>query len=589
MSGEATSIGAHGIANANSLAGALMVEELVRCGADMFFLSPGARCAPLAFAVAGNPRARSVVHFDERGAAFHALGHARATGRPSVLVCTSGTAGANYLPAVIEAHMSCVPLIVLTADRPPEMIDTGANQTIEQGRMFGEYVRWRGSLPCPDGSLPPESILTLIDQAVYRAVRGPAGPVHVNCPFREPLAPVRSGEDLSRHIERIRSWNAGDTPYTAYAASAPAVDPALIAAVAAQTRAAGRGLILAGRLDGGAERAAVAALAHRLDWPLFADVTSGLRLGGVDAPVVHYADLLLQSGFDGGEPPDMVIQAGTPFVSKRFARLIEDRPPRDLVLVAPHPFRTDPVHQVTLRIEADIATFCEALVERVEPQTDTTWKKKWTMASEQAGRIVEQILGAEAVLNEPAVARTVCRGLPAEHTLFLGNSMPIRDFDTFGPAKGPGPRVIANRGASGIDGNIATAAGLARALNGTVTAVIGDLAALHDLDSLALLRDVRLALVIINNDGGGIFSFLPLAQFPEYFERHFATPHGFSFGQAAAMFGIRYNRPGTLGEFEAAFGEAQTVPDSTIIEVWTNRAANATLHDRLREAAAKVR
>jgi len=264
--------------NLNLLWARLIVEELVRNGVDMFCLSSGSRCAPLTVAVAEASRARSVMHYDERGAAFHALGYARASDRPAALICTSGTAGANYLPAVVEAAMARTPMVVITADRPPELQDVGANQTIDQTKMFGDYSRWHCDLPCPDRAVGPQVVLTTIGQAVYRATRPPDGPVHVNCAFREPLAPADLGEDYADYVAAVSDWLERDTPYTRYARPERRLSQVEQRRMIEVTGQAERGLLIVGHLRARADSDAVRALAHGLGWPTFPDVMSGLLL-----------------------------------------------------------------------------------------------------------------------------------------------------------------------------------------------------------------------------------------------------------------------------------------------------------------------
>jgi 2-succinyl-5-enolpyruvyl-6-hydroxy-3-cyclohexene-1-carboxylate synthase len=563
---------------ANRLWANLVVEELVRCGVDFFCVAPGSRSTPLVAALAANDRAHSLVHFDERGTAFAALGYARATGRPAAWITTSGTAVANGLPAVVEASTDGVPMILLTADRPPELRQTGANQTIDQPDIFGDYVRWRFDLPAPDLTIDPAMVLTTVDQAAYRARRSPHGPVHLNLMFREPFLP--EGDDM---LAGPSPWAEGDEPYTRYAATKPAVDETEIQALWQTLRRAKRGLVVAGRLASRKQGEAVLRLADALGWPLLPDVGSQVRLGADSENLVPYYDALLAGeSFAAAHAPEAVVHVGGRALSKRLEQFLGRSGPDPYVVARENPFRLDPAHRVTHSIEADVVDFCAAMVRvaRVDPpDEDDSWMAGWRGASERVGRSLDGI--STTALNEPFVARCVSRNVPYDHGLVVASSMPVRDLDTYAANGGAPVPVAANRGASGIDGTVATAAGFARGLGRPVTLLIGDLALLHDLNSLAMLRDVPVAVVVLNNDGGGIFSFLPVAKRKEFFEPYFGTPQGVGFGPAARMFGLQYERPGTTEEFVEIYRKACARGSSTLIEVRTDREENVRLHGEL--------
>jgi len=573
--------------NINRLWADLIVEELVRSGIDFFCLAPGSRSTPLATAIAAHPRAHRIIHFDERGTAFAALGYARATGRPAVWITTSGTAVANGLPAVVEAGTEGVPMLLLTADRPPELRHTGANQTIEQVNLFGAYVRWHFDLPAPTEDMPPEAVLTTIDQAVYRAIRAPQGPVHLNLMFREPLAPVPQGHHYEAYLSGVRQWLEGERPYTTYAPSQPSVDDAVIRQIGEAFRGVERGIITVGKIDGLAHRAPVLRLADALGWPVLPDVGSHLRGQGEGEQAVSYYDnVLLSRSFADSHRPEAVLHIGGRLTSKRLLTLLEGSGARVYVSVRGEPSRLDPSHRVTYAVEADPGVFCirlAAMQDEQKPVGKSPWLRDWQAASHLVGKEIEAYLKQDDSLNEPRVARIISRQIPAGHGLCLASSMPIRDMDMYADFRGDLVRIAANRGASGIDGTIATAAGFASGLQAPVTLLIGDLAFLHDLNSLAMLKRlaVPVTVVVINNDGGGIFSFLPIAQFDDVFEPYFGTPHGLSFEHAAALFGIRYEHPATASEFSEAYRAASTGPEPTIIEVTSDRQANLALHQAL--------
>jgi len=576
-------------ARANRLWAHLIVEELVRCGVDFFCVAPGSRSTPLVAALAKNAKAKSLVHFDERGTAFAALGYARATGRPAAWITTSGTAVANGLPAIVEAATDGVPMVLLTADRPPELRQTGANQTIDQPDIFGDFVRWRFDLPAPSLDVDPSSVLTTVDQAAYRAGRSPKGPVHLNLMFREPLIPG-PGEDGAPDGVPKR-WRAAAGPYTRYAATEPAVDEAEVEALWERLRPVGRGLVVAGRLASRAQGEAVEGLADLLGWPLLPDAGSQVRLGGNGRSAAFYDVLLADGAFAEGHAPEAVLHFGGRALSKRLEGFVARHRPDPYVVVREHPFRLDPAHIVTHSVESGIEAFCVALGRASSgrpARSDASWAAGWREASARAGSALDRTLAGRGALEEPLVARLVSAEIPEGHGLVAASSMPVRDLDAFAVAGGAGVPVAANRGASGIDGTVATAAGFARGTGRPVTLLIGDLALLHDLNSLAMLRGLPVTVVVLNNDGGGIFSFLPVSAHDSFFEPFFGTPQGVGFGHAAAMFGLSYEEPGSTEEFLSAYRKAISADGPSLIEVGTDRDGNVAVHRELLEAAARV-
>jgi 2-succinyl-5-enolpyruvyl-6-hydroxy-3-cyclohexene-1-carboxylate synthase len=567
----------------NTLWGRLVVEELVRCGVGFACVSPGSRSTPLTAAIARERRLASCVWLDERGAAFHALGHARATGRPAALVCTSGTAVANYLPAIVEASQDRVPLVVLSADRPPELVDAGANQAILQPGIFGERVRWSFSLPAPSDDAGLRALLTTIDQAVHRALGPPAGPVHLNFAFREPLGPTAPA---AWPDELPARWREGSAPLTSYARSSPGIDERDLAPVGDAVAGARRGLLVLGHLPAAADREAALGLAAHLGWPVAADIRSGLRLGaGFTERVGHIDQLLLDESVRGGFAPDVVLHLGGPLVSKRVAQALAARPAATWVSVQDHPARLDPDHRVTHRVESSIAGFCGALRRGVSGGCGGAWGGPLRELSARAGAAIDAFVAATP-FGEIAAARHLSRAIPEGHGLFLANSMPVRDVDMFAAGSGPRPAVAVNRGASGIDGTVSSAAGFASGLGRPATLLTGDLSLLHDLTALIHLRSQPQPLVIValNNRGGGIFHFLPIASQPDLLEPWFTAPHDVDLAGLEPLFGVPVLRPRDAGEFADAYRGACAGGASAIIEVRTERGANLAAHRALGSA-----
>jgi len=403
--------------------------------------------------------------------------------------------------------------------------------------------------------------------------------------FREPFLSDPDDDVLSGPS----SWARSDEPFTRYAATKPAVDGMEIHRLWEALRPVKRGLIVAGRLATRKQGEAVLRLADAFGWPLLPDIGSQVRLGA-EGLVAHYDALLAGDSFARTHAPEAVVHIGGRAVSKRLEQFFARSRPDPYVVVREHPFRLDPAHRVTHSVEANVLDFCAALVRAAAESSaaiDAYWAKSWREASEEVGRHLDGISSEEP--NEPLVARVLSRNIPPDHGLVVASSMPVRDLDTYAATDGSPVPVAANRGASGIDGTVATAAGFARGLGRPVTLLIGDLALLHDLNSLAMLRGVHVVVVILNNDGGGIFSFLPVARHEEFFEPYFGTPQGVGFEPAAKMFGLGYEHPGTREEFVEAYASACARDTSTLIEVKTERAENVELHRRvLEEVAARV-
>ncbi|TFH01570.1 MAG: 2-succinyl-5-enolpyruvyl-6-hydroxy-3-cyclohexene-1-carboxylic-acid synthase [Calditrichales bacterium] len=417
--------------NINSYWAYLLIEELIRNKVDTFFISPGSRSTPLTLAVAENKKADKIICFDERAAAFAALGYARAANKPAVLICTSGTAAANYYPAVIEAKQSHIPMILLTADRPPELRDTGANQTIRQTEMFGSYPNWQFEMPCPTAEIPSAMVLTTIDQAVFRANNPVAGPVHLNCMFREPLAPT-AGPLPKSYLKQAVVWKKSTNPYTAYLPPEIAVAQDEADKILHLFNGTRKGLLVVGELNDIATQKAVISLAEKLKWPVFADITSGVRQAGALLPNMEYYDLLLLS--DKVQKilnPQVILHLGRPVTSKRFLQFQQNYPAGEYIQVSDSTDRHDPNHRVTRRVYSDVSQFCL----RIAAALNGTSDKKWFVAVNEKNslirRIMEDRFSGQVEVSEIAAARFIAQSLPEKHGLFLASSMPVRDFDMF--------------------------------------------------------------------------------------------------------------------------------------------------------------
>ena len=564
-------------AKLNTVWAELIIEELVRCGVDYFCISPGSRSTPLVAAVAHNKLAHHFIHYDERGTAFCALGYARAAGTPAAVITTSGTAAANLYPAVCEAAIDNIPLILLTADRPPELIDNGSNQTMQQNGMFGRYVRWQFDLPTPTREISPSTVLTTVDQAVYRSRYVEAGPVHLNCRYREPLEP-QAGGIAEEYASCLAQWTQDSRPYTVYASPCQAVDCKTVERITRIIESAERGLLVVGRLDSNGQRGAVLRLMDRLKWPVYADIMSGLRVAHGGINIIRYFDQqLLSNDFNRRMRPSTVLHVGGRTISKRLGEFLNVNRPEHYVVVKTSSDRYDPIHAVTLHVQADISTACDAL-RPTSSRLDVSYAESYPACAAE----VERIIGTgidENGLSEPFIARCVSEEMPEGTGLFISSSMPIRDVDLYGPSGRTNITVAANRGISGIDGVISSALGFAAASGRATTLLIGDLAFIHDVNALSALHRTGLPLVIvvINNMGGGIFDFLPISRHQDVFEEFFATPHDFSFGGVCETFGIPYHLCSEKDGFRQTCRKAMRSGQPCVIEVRTDRADNLRL------------
>lgn len=557
----------------------LIVEELIRCGVNHFCISPGSRSTPLVVAVARNRLARNIICYDERGAAYHALGYGRAANRPAAVITTSGTAVANLYPAVTEASVDHVPMVILTADRPPELTDTGANQTMNQQQFFGSHTRWHFDLPCPDENVAPEVVLTTVDQAVSRSSGSDSGPVHINCRYREPLVPGDNSTDKD-YTSNIRLWKTGYEPFTTYSQPNLQINPPTLKKLARIVNTTNRGMLVVGRLNSNEQRNVVLTLAAKLNWPVYADVTSGLRLGCCGTNVIRNFDQeLLSDRFNDQAAPDVVLHIGGRITSKRVPQFFDANRPGDYIVIKKTPQRFDTIHAVTMHIQSDVVSACDALLENVTQHQPNDYSRFFSERACRVDDVIVRNIDNDRALNEPFVAREISNEVPDNTCLFISSSMPIRDVDLYGISGKTAVTVGANRGISGIDGVIASASGFGAGAKTPTTLLIGDIAFIHDINSLSILRklDYPVIIVLVNNGGGGIFHFLPVSEHPDVFEEYFATPHEFSFGGACETFGIDYFKAHTKQEFTKLYQSAVVTGRSAVIEVVTDRHSNLRL------------
>lgn len=560
--------------------GRVLVDELARAGLTDVCLSPGSRSAPLALAFAADPRIAVHVVLDERSAAFAALGIGKGSGRPAAVLCTSGTAGANLHPAVIEARESRTPLIVLTADRPPELRDAGANQTTDQVKLFGSAVRWFCEVGVPEARSGSVAYWrSVAARASAEAQGSPAGAVHLNLAFREPLVADPGDGGLPFPLD----GRAESRPWTEvrFGGRGPAEsDVKWLTELAEQTE---KGIVIAGAGEI-EEPGPVLDLAHRAGWPVIAEPASGLRLD--EHAISTYDALLRVEGFRRFHRPDLVIRIGRLGLSRALGAFLE--PEIRQVLIDRDGAWLDPERAVSHVVAADPASICGQVARSLSGRDGSEWLGSWQDAERTARAAIDELLDGENAPSEPRAARDLAAGLTDGSSLVVASSMPVRDLDWFMAARG-GLRVVANRGANGIDGVVSTAVGVALAAAAPTAALVGDLALIHDQIGLQLARaeHVDLVVVVINNDGGGIFSFLPHADHPE-FERLFGTPHGLDLGTLASLYGCGYLRIERAADLVPAVVAAQGEGGPHVVEVRTERAANVALHEKLWAGVARA-
>jgi 2-succinyl-5-enolpyruvyl-6-hydroxy-3-cyclohexene-1-carboxylate synthase len=573
------------------------VEELARCGMRAACTSPGSRCAPLVLTLAREERLECYSHVDERCAGFFALGTAKASGLPVAVTCTSGTAVAELLPAAIEAYEARVPLLLLSADRPPELRGNGAGQAIDQLKLFGEAAKWFFEVGTHEQATPARLrwMRTLACRAYWTALEGRPGVVHLNFPLREPLV-------TEEPLPAEETGRAAGRPYVRRPPP-PAVGETRLGELVAEAR---RGVVVAGRHERETPLGiAAAAFCEAIGWPLLADPLSGARRGA--AAIAHYDALLRDDAFAATRRPDLVLRVGDLPVSKPLRTWLASMEDVRQVALDPEGAWQDPASVLSDSLALEPTAALTELTATIavpndlismdgedDPErpplhpADPDWAASWRSADEQAAEAILGVLHGDG-LDEPSVAAELGVLLPEEAILFVASSMPVRDVETFWPVREDPPRVLCNRGANGIDGTVSSSFGAAAVSDGPVVLLIGDVALAHDIGGLlaAGRLELKLTIVLLDNDGGGIFDFLPVSRTrmaradEDIYTRHVATPTGLDFALLAALYGFVHEPVDTVPALRTAMEHAlapQTGP--TLIHVRTDRAANVSLHHR---------
>jgi 2-succinyl-5-enolpyruvyl-6-hydroxy-3-cyclohexene-1-carboxylate synthase len=556
------------------------VGELAAAGVHHACACPGSRSTPLAVKLAEQSELKLWMHLDERSAGYFGLGLARALREPVALLATSGTAAANFLPAVVEARLARVPLVVLTGDRPHELRDNGAPQTIDQLRLYGEHVKWFFDLPEPHGDADSVALArTVAARAVGTALAEPAGPVHLNWPFREPLMPARGAAPESSSV-RVRNPRL-------------AAPPDLVVELAASLARQPHGLIVVGPQDDSLLADAVSRLAARLGYPVLADGLSGLRWGAHDRSLVidaYDAYLRDPACVHSLGQAEVIVRIGAIPTSKPLQQYLQGHTAALQILVDPGGWR-DPTNRMSEILHVDPRQLCDALADVVPAVDAHAWADRWRRQDATARQAIQQHLASQEELSEGNVFARLASLLPEGALLYAGNSMPVRDLDTFLPQRAATLRCLSNRGANGIDGVVSSALGASAAGLGPVVLAIGDISFYHDLNGLLAARQHALDLLIIllNNDGGGIFSFLPQAESAsEHFELLFGTPHGLDFQPFVEGYGGRFARVDTWSDFGSAVADGLRRGGLRVVEVPTERERNVAQHRAVWRAVAEA-
>ncbi len=578
--------------NINIAVASLLVEELIRNDIHYFVISPGSRSTPLAIAVTRNPLTRYKLVLDERSAGFYALGYAKGRKKPAVLICTSGTALANYFPAVIEARMTNTPLLVLSADRPFSLQDTGSNQTIEQPQIYGNYTRIFSHIPVTPQGLSAPSILSLVDNILYKMIYAEPGPAHINIAFDEPLHP----EIHPYHIdgnESFYEWMKTRNPFTRYF---PRKDTSSLTEneIWGNLSESGNMTIVTGSLEefiqSDEDRILIKKIMEdlcRKGWPVWMDIRSGFfrSLCGIS-----HADFIFgNTTLPPHAAPETILHIGSEMLSKEYYRLLQKHIIPTVIQIKNHANRHDPEYGVTVRLSADVHKLAE-IVRQIPECKNHEYSEYWKSSSVKSQALLEDIFKSEKTISEAGFLHHLALAR-LDSDIAIGNSMPIRNLDMFTASLHPGIAVFSNRGASGIDGFLSSSMGFATATGRPTVIISGDVAALHDLNSLYLSTDIPNATIVLvfNNGGSGIFDYLPIARYPEDYGNLFRTEHSYNMKNFAKGFNLPYYTASPAEEIpEIFYGKIMLLiqdiiikKEKAVLELFFDREYNILLQKKI--------
>lgn len=571
--------------NINRLWSSLIIDEIIKNDITHFYLSPGMRNAPLIAALAAtkqsNKKIEIITCFDERGAAYRALGYAKGSGKPAVLLCTSGTAMANYFPAVIEAKKSSLPIIILTADRPIELTFCDENQTINQSKFYGEYVQGEMNLGAPSFDISPLALTSSISNLIHKSFFPQKGPVHINCPFREPLDSTKieiPTNYLKLAIEQFKRIGAS----TRYLRLATTPESSEIEEIIKQLKISQSGMLVIGSLNTYDETSIVKKFINTLKWPTYFDVSSSLKyefnlndntLPTLDHPEVQ--DSLISN------PPDTIFHIGGRLTSKHYYSFLKQVPSINLITLSQNREKEDPSHHTKIRINAHINSTLDKILTHLSHHQFE--EKKFHLNFENFTKQKIELID-NGPLAYPSISKSIIDNIEEQAALYIGNSTVVRSFDAYFSYKVKKQLTIAtNRGVSGIEGFIASAIGLSEALKRSVYLILGDISFIHDLNSLFLLKNSHypIKIILINNHSGGIFTLLPVNKDSEVMS-YITSPHEYNFDKAAELIEIDYLRANARDEFNQKFVELKSSNKSTIMEVIVDNEINKAVYDKLK-------
>ncbi|WP_409302316.1 2-succinyl-5-enolpyruvyl-6-hydroxy-3-cyclohexene-1-carboxylic-acid synthase [Peribacillus sp. SCS-155] len=561
------------------------VDELARQDIRHVVVSPGSRSTPIALLLSEHPDINVHINVDERSAAFFALGMAKALRSPVAILCTSGTATANYLPAIVEAFYSRVPLIVLTADRPHELRDVGAPQAIDQISLYGKHTKWFVEMALPENTNDMlRYARTVCARAVATSKKEPAGPVHLNFPLREPLVPNMEEARNYRNIPNERKST------TAIELGMMSIDEEQLSEIADEINESKKGIIVCGDLRNEDARKAIVSLSDKLAFPILADPLSQLRSGDNSQETIidTYDTFLRDQQVTQTLQPDLVIRFGSMPVSKALMQYLKKQVSTTHIVVDGGAGWRDPIGIASHMVYCEEAAFCKSIEDSLKKEeAKRDWLEYWKKINDGTKEALKSIQD-EDNLDEGKLFVLLNDLMPVGASLFVSNSMPIRDLDTFFFNNDKGIKIFANRGANGIDGVVSTALGVSTIQENTVL-VIGDLSFFHDMNGLlaAKLQKQNITILLVNNDGGGIFSFLPQSSEQEHFETLFGTPHGLDFEHAVALYEGKYKRVASWEDFAASFKQSFNITGLKVIEIQTNREINVKKHRELWDSVSR--
>ena len=553
--------------NINLLWASLFIEELIRLGVSDFCIAPGSRSTPLTLAVANHPKTNKHLHFDERGLGFFALGLSRASSKPVVIITTSGSAVANLYPAVVEAKQSRIPLIIISADRPAELINCGANQAIEQDNIFANYPCFFTQIPTATIDISPAFLLTTIDHGLAKQKQC-SEPIHFNIAFTDPFYPTNTDIDYHSYLSALKKWPSSNLPYTQY------IQAEKIEVIKEHPLKNKKVIFIIGRLKTNSNTQTLSEYASQHHIPLLCDIQSSSV--SLSNNIAYYDLCLLRDDFSLAlSKADVIVQFGEQLISKRLSQFIE-RFTGEYWLVNEGNTRIDPNHTVTKRFEYDIETWINTYLSSKNAMHKYCSEELLSLSKKLEDNIVTPYFEKHQ-FNEINIARSLDKLLPDHSPLFIGNSMPVRLADMFMHSNYS--KIFTNRGASGIDGLLATAVGIAKHSKQPMTLLIGDTSFLYDLNSLALLKQLECPFVIIllNNDGGSIFNLLPVPA--QQKQDYYQLPHGYTFKPTCDQFGLQYYQPTSIETFEENYQSA-IKQGSSLIEICIE---NSQSHEQLNQ------